>query len=101
MLIVGRISKVTEDTEGLTTYLTAQPAPWSDVAGKYNLDFGQSIPYQKPHRFRERGLWGDIVNVGKDVLDAATGSADISKTVSFPVNVGQKGQRTNIYTDNK
>lgn len=41
------------------------------------------------------------MNVGKDVLDAATGSTDQSKTVSFPVNVGQQGQRTNIYTDNQ
>ncbi len=99
LLTVGRISKVTEDSATLTTYLTAQPAPWSDVAGTYDLDFGQAILDQQPQRRRKRGFWGDIVNVGKDVLDAATGSADLSKTVTFPVNAGQQGQRTNIYTD--
>ena len=54
---------------------------------------------QQPQRLMKRGFWGDIVNVGKDVLDAATGSADLSKTVTFPVNAGQQGQRTNIYTN--
>jgi len=95
------ISKITEDTTALTTYLTAQTAPWSDVAGTYDIDFGQAIPYQKPQQLRERGFWGDIVNVGKDVLNAATGSADLSKSVNFPMNIGQQGQRTNIYTDDK
>lgn len=95
------ISKVIEDTPGLTTYLDAKPAPWSDVAGTYELDFGQAIPYQNSQRFKERGLWGDIKNVGKDVLDTATGSIDLSKTVNFPMNIGQQGQRTNIFTDDQ
>lgn len=75
--------------------------PRSDVAGTYDLDFGQAIPYQRPQRFKERSLWGDIENVGKDVLDAATGSADLSKTVIFPMNIGQPGQRINIFTDDE
>ena len=95
------ISKIIEDTPALTTYLDAKPAPWSDVAGTYDLDFGQAIPYQKSQRFKERGLWGDIENVGKDVLDTATGSIDLSKTVNFPMNIGQQGQRTNIFTDDE
>lgn len=95
------ISKITENSATLTTYLSAQPAPWSDIAGTYDLDFGQAILVQQPQRLRNRGFWGDIVNVGKDVLDAATGSADISKTVTFPVSAGQQGQRTNIYTDDE
>lgn len=95
------ISRITEDTAAFTTHLAAQVAPWSDVAGTYDLDFGQAIPYQKPQSLRERSSWGDIVNLGKDVLDAATGSADLSKTVKFPMNIGQQGQRTNIYTDYK
>lgn len=48
-----------------------------------------------------RGFWGDIVNVGKDALDAAQGDFDITKDVTFGVNVGQAGQKTNIYTDSK
>ena len=93
------ISKITEDAAALTTYLNAKPAPWSEVAGTYDMDFGHAIPYQHPQRVKERGFWGDIENVGNDVLDAATGSADVSKTVNFPMNIGQQGQRMNIYTD--
>lgn len=95
------ISQVTEDSAALTTYLSAKPAPWSDVAGSYDLDFGQAIPYQNTQRTKERSFWGDIENVGKAVLDASTGNADLSKTVNFPMDVGEHGQRMNIYTDDK
>lgn len=95
------ISKITEDSTTLTTYLNAQTAPWSDIAGTYDLDFGQAIPYQKPQQIRERSLWGDIKNVGKDVLNTAEGNVDLSKSVTFDVSVGQQGQRTNIYTDSE
>lgn len=95
------ISEIVEDTAALTTYLNAKPVPWSDVAGTYDLDFGQAIYYQSPQSIKGRGFWGDIENVGKDVLDAATGNADLSKTVDFPLNIGQQGQRTNIFTDDK
>ena len=100
-MIMNSISNVAEDAAKLTTHLTAQPAPWSDVAGSYDLDFGQAIPYQNPSRLRPRGLWGDITNVGKDVLNAAEGNADLSKSVTFPMGVGQEGQKSNIYTDDK
>ncbi|KAK0508611.1 hypothetical protein JMJ35_008887 [Cladonia borealis] len=93
------ISTIAENSATLTTYLSAQPAPWSDVAGTYDLDFGQAVLVQQPQRLTKRGFWGDVVNVGKDVLDAATGSADLSKSVTFPVNAGQQGQRTSIYTN--
>lgn len=73
-------------------------ATWSEVAGTYDLSFGKAIPHQK---LKPRGFWGDIVNVGKGVLDAAQGDADVSKSVSFDVNVGTPGQKTNIYTDDK
>ncbi len=95
------ISEIIEDTASLKTYLNAKPVPWSDVAGTYDLDFGQAIYYQSPQSIKERGFWGDIENVGKDVLDAATGNVDLSKTVDFPMNIGQQGQRTNIFTDDK
>ena len=85
----------------LTTHFTAQPASWSDVAGTYDLDFGQAMPYQKPKELSQRGFWGDITNVGKDVLNAAEGNADLSKSVTFDVSVGHQGQKTNIYTDDK
>jgi len=101
LTIMHSISKITEDPAKLTTLLTARTAPWSDVAGTYDLDFGQAMPYQKPPQLKQRGLWGDIMNVGKDVLNAAEGNADLSKSVTFDVSVGHQGQRTNIYTDDK
>lgn len=101
LITLHSISKITEDNAKLTTHLTAQIAQWSDIGGTYDLDFGQAIPYQNPQRLKQRGLWGDITNIGKDVLDAAQGNADLSKSVTFPVSVGHEGQKTNIYTDNK
>ncbi|KAL8797919.1 MAG: hypothetical protein Q9182_007116 [Xanthomendoza sp. 2 TL-2023] len=59
----------------------------------------KSIPQSK--KLRPRGFWGDIANVGKDVLDAAQGDFDETKSVTFGVNVGKSGEKTNIYTDDK
>ena len=72
---------------------------WSEVAGSYDLDFGRIIP--QANKLKPRGFWGDITNVGKDVLDAATGKFDDTKSVTFGVNVGSPGQKTEIYKDQK
>ena len=74
---------------------------WSEVAGSYELDFGKVIRHKPSTKLRTRGFWGDIVNVGEDALQAAQGNADLSKSVTFDVDVGQSGQKTNIYTDSK
>ena len=95
------ISKILENTTKLTTHLTAQPAPWSDVAGTYDLDFGRGVPFNSPQNLNQRRLWGDVVNVGKDVLNAAEGNAELSRSVNFDVSVGHQGQTTNIYTDDQ
>ncbi|KAL2038815.1 hypothetical protein N7G274_008573 [Stereocaulon virgatum] len=87
------ISNITEDNATLTTHLAAKPAPWSDVAGTYDLEFGQTHPYPNSQRLKERDLISDGLN-------AAKLSFDKSVSVSVPVNVGQQGQRTNIYTGN-
>ena len=76
-------------------------ATWSEVAGSYDLDFGKAIPQHPSQRLKPRGFWGDIENVGKDALDAAQGNADLSKSVTFDVDVGKPRQKTNIYTDDK
>ena len=39
------ITKITEDESTSTTHLTSQTAPWSDIAGTYDLDFGQTSLY--------------------------------------------------------
>ncbi|MCJ1458011.1 hypothetical protein MMC28_008380 [Mycoblastus sanguinarius] len=82
------ITKVTEDTTSFTTYLTAQTAPWTDIAGTYDLDFGQAIPYQQPGQNQKRCL-----------VDALCGDFSDSKSVTFNVDAGTPNQTTNIYTD--
>lgn len=62
------------------------------------MDFGHAILLQGSQPSK-RGLWGDIVNVGKDILNTAEGNADLTKSVTFDMSVGQQGQKTNIYTD--
>ena len=82
------ITKVTEDTKDLTTFLTAQVAAWSDVAGTYDLDFGKAVSSAPSARMlKERNI--------------ITGNSDKSETVTFPMTVGKEGERTNIYTDSK
>ena len=71
-------------------------ASWSEVAGTYDIDFGQIIPYQKPS-VRSRSFLGDVVNIGKDVLDAAQGNLDKALPVTFGVNVGTPGAKSKIY----
>ena len=80
------ITKVTQDTQDLTTLLTAQVAAWSEVAGTYDLDFGKVYPSAPSARkLKERGLldWSE------------------NPKVTFPMTVGKEGERTNIYTDSK
>ena len=119
------INKVTEDTKDLTTFLEAQAAPWSDVAGTYDLDFGKAVPYKHPPTLKGRGIWGDITggvsavgnaiggaanaiggaveNGAKTVANVAgdiiNGDASLSKSVTFSMAAGQEGKVTNIYTD--
>lgn len=90
-LTLYSISKITEDQSTYTTYLTAEIAAWSDVAGTYDLDFGQITPYQQTSGVQERGL-------GKCLF---SGSCDESKSVTFEVAAGTKGKVSNIYSDSK
>ena len=76
--------------------MTTAVTTWSEVAGTYDVDFGQAIPYQKPN-VSPRSFLGDIINVGKDVLDAAQGNFEHALPVNFPVNLGTPGTKTEIY----
>lgn len=77
--------------------MTTTVVSWSEVAGTYEMDYGQGIPYQKPS-VNPRGFLGDIVNIGKDVLDAAQGNLDqVLPPGQFSVNVGTPGAKTQIY----
>lgn len=90
MTVWYRITTVTEDITTFTTHLTAQVAPWSDIAGTYDLDFGQVTPYQQSSQLKERGF-GCVL----------TGDCDYSPSITFPVIAGTKGQVSNIYSDIK
>ena len=96
-----RVSSVKEDAADLTISMATKATEWSEVAGSYDLDFGKAIPHKPSPNLKPRGFWGDIVNVGEGALDAVQGNTDISKSVTFDVDVGNSGQKTNIYTDNK
>lgn len=100
-LMIVRVSTVNEDAADLTISMRTTITTWSEVAGSYHLDFGKAAFRQTTLRLRPRSFWGDIVNVGKDALEAAQGNADLSKSVNFAVNVGQPGQRTSIYSDSE
>ncbi|KAL8993524.1 MAG: hypothetical protein Q9169_006282 [Polycauliona sp. 2 TL-2023] len=92
-----KVSSVTEDAADLTISMRTSVTEWSEVAGSYDLDFGRLVPQAR--KLKPRGFWGDIVNVGKDVLDAATGDFDETKSVTFPLNIGSPGEKTLIYKD--
>ncbi|KAL8633735.1 hypothetical protein Q9189_000471 [Teloschistes chrysophthalmus] len=80
------ITKVEEDEAKLTTHLTAQKAPWSEIAGSYDLDFGRAIPTNKTVQRRGLGFFKDLL----------TGDSDTSKSASFPLSVGTPGVSTAI-----
>ncbi|KAG8526649.1 uncharacterized protein KY384_008078 [Bacidia gigantensis] len=79
------VNKITEDKESLTTFLAAQPASWQDVAGTYDLDFGQAGSQSHENsRLKEKRFLG-IGNFGP-----------YNPTGTFPVNLGEPNQNTNI-----
>lgn len=96
-----RVSSVKEDAADLTISMKTKVTEWSEVAGSYDLDFGKAIPHKPSPNLKPRGFWGDIANVGEGALDALQGTTDISRSVTFDVDVGKSGEKTNIYTDNK
>ena len=79
------VNKVTDVVETLTTVLEAVPAPWKDVAGTYDLDFGKvrAPPAVTRRMLRSRGF----------------GDFDTSKSSSFKIDVGTPGKVTNLFTD--
>ncbi|KAL8928983.1 MAG: hypothetical protein Q9208_001426 [Pyrenodesmia sp. 3 TL-2023] len=96
------ITNIREEQTSLTTFLTAEKAPWSDVAGTYDLDFGRAI--QSPNMAHRRGLFDSISNAASRISKAVSnvgnaivnGDVDFSKSITFPVNVGTPGVSTEI-----
>ena len=91
------MSKVFDEDTNLAIDMATTVASWSEVGGTYDIDFGQAIPYQKP-TVRSRSFLGDVVNVGKDVLNAAQGNFNVPlQTMTFNTNVGSPGTKSQIY----
>ncbi|KAL9004501.1 MAG: hypothetical protein Q9188_002680 [Gyalolechia gomerana] len=100
-----RITQIREDAAKLTTFLTAQKAPWSEVAGTYDLEFGRAIT--SPRNPQRRGFGDHFRKAGdhlKKAGDHIAGSleepdkfiknepVDVSKSITFPVRVGKPGE---------
>ncbi|KAI4266566.1 MAG: hypothetical protein LQ337_008752, partial [Flavoplaca oasis] len=94
-----KVSSVTEDSAYLTISMRTSATDISEVIGSYDIDFGRMTP--KASKMKPRGFWGDIANIGKDVLDAATGDFDDTKSKTFGVNAGTPGQKSEIFKDPK
>lgn len=97
------ITKITEDESTSTTHLTSQTAPWSDIAGTYDLDFGQTSLYKPTSQLKKRFSFGELGSgllgggLGNDLL----GNFKESKSVTFDVSTGTKGQVSSIYSNNE
>ncbi|KAL8646780.1 MAG: hypothetical protein Q9210_005935 [Variospora velana] len=96
-----KVSSVIEDAADLTIAMKSTVAEWSDIAGSYAIDFGNAALRQASQRMRPRGFWGDITDVGKDVVEAVQGDFDESRSVTFSVNAGESGKKSTILKDPK
>ncbi|KAL8977887.1 MAG: hypothetical protein Q9205_006403 [Flavoplaca limonia] len=95
------ITDIREDKAKLTTYLTAQPAAWSDVAGTYNLDFGRAAMPQpgSPSSPQRRGLgdfFGGVGDLFSDAGDFLSGDISFDKSANFPTTIGVPGENHTI-----
>ncbi|MCJ1260649.1 hypothetical protein MMC22_000511 [Lobaria immixta] len=97
------ITNLREDKSTLTTFLTAQVAQWSEVAGNFDIDFGKVVT--KPvsrRRVKDRGFIGDLGNDIKGGISSiadkfrSIGTTDVTRTVAFPISVSKPGVKTNI-----
>lgn len=102
----------------MTTFLTAKPASWSEVAGTYDIEFGKALTVESNKQTRNfiddlgDGLdnigqvIGDGIDDGVDAIKsgaqgladefAKLGDANIDKSVTFSVAVGEPNKVTNI-----
>lgn len=67
-------------------------APWSEIAGDFDLDFGKVVA--KPVSGRRVKSRGVVENFRNKFLRIRT--IDVTKTVAFPITVGQPGVKRNI-----
>jgi hypothetical protein len=104
-----RITDVDNEDEKLKVVLAATPAPWKEVAGNFDLDFGKARMTNSARRaLHARGFidWVDdtVDSIGDtlgDVVDAIAdvGDGELSKSIDIPVSVGEEGVETLLFED--
>ena len=75
----------------LTTYLVAEPAPWSDIAGSYDLDYGHLITH--PNNLQRRG------NSKRGLVDWLKGNFDVIKEGDLHTKFGHRDKSQNLWHD--
>lgn len=63
----------------LTTYLDAEPTPWSDIAGSYDLDFAHVL--SRPDSLQRRDWRGNFDVTKSFDFDTTLGHPDKSQTI--------------------
>ncbi|KAK2765672.1 hypothetical protein FQN54_008528 [Arachnomyces sp. PD_36] len=106
---VYRITDVDNRDPGLKVVLSATPAPWKEIAGNFDLDFGKARLTNSARRALHKRGWLDWVDdaadaIGdtfNDVVDAIAevGDGELSKSVDIPVSVGEEGVETLLFED--
>jgi hypothetical protein len=92
-----RIQNVDQVDGTLKTRLLGRPAPWSDVAETYDLDFGGGQVLD----IRKRDLLSDIGESAGLVFGGLTsgGNVRVNKSITFDIAAGTPGKRTTIFAD--
>lgn len=103
MLILYSISNVTNDEVSLITTLAAKTAPWSEIAGTFDMNFGSTVVAPgATRRLLVRGFFDDLKNAAGDVVDqvgdVANDVVDGAKDVAGDI-VDGAGQAVDTVTD--
>ena len=93
-----RISNIRDEASTLTTFLTAQVAKFSEVAGTYDLDFGHTLTPTASNSPARRDFISDATKaIDKTVNDFKhLGNFNLDKTETFSVAAGTPNTATNI-----
>ena len=83
-----RINSIKEDPSTLTTFLAAEKAPWSDIGGSYEVDFGHTMAPRG--NVERRGWWDEL-----------KGNFDVTKEKDFDVSIGHRDEVQNLWHDDR
>ena len=81
-----RINSIRDDPSSLTTFLAAEKAPWSDIGGSYEVDFGHTMT---PRGNMER----------RGLTDELKGNFDERREKDFDVSLGHRDKVEHLWHD--